>query len=250
MQFFDRIDARKLDRRDAELWTLAITMILVLCSGMAVVMYVAVNHPVTLTGASGKRIFFGFCALSVLLVSYLTERQITVRRLRKELKEERTRSSYLLAQASTDLLESLPSRGQFVDRLAMDFRRAASLQQPLSLVIARLKASSHVSAAGETSRAYGDAAKALIRRLRDEDSVYLLSAGVFSVLLPGVRGNDANRVVGRLSEGLADAAGTSRRFSFDLQLVNFPDQVATAREMEEVAHASLGEGCLEAQPVA
>src|SRR5713226_10714162 len=147
MQVFDRIDSRKLDRRDAELWTLAITMILVLCSGMAVVMYIAVSHPVTLTGASGKEIFVGFCVLSLLLVGYLTERQITVRHLRKALKEERTRTSYLLSQASTDLLESLPGYDHFRDRLAMDFRRALSLQQPLSLVIARLKVSHQVSTA-------------------------------------------------------------------------------------------------------
>lgn len=249
MQVFDRIDSRQLDRRDAELWTLAITVILVLASGMAVVMYIAVHHPVTLTGASGKEIFLGFCALALLLVSYLTERQITVRRLRNELQEVRTRTSDLLSQASTDLLDSLPSRGQFVDRLAMDFRRAVSLQQPLSLVIARLKVSRQVTTAGETSRAYGDAAKGLIRRLREEDSLYLLTPGVFGVLLPGVRGDDANRVVRRLSESLADASGTSQRFSFDLKLVNFPDQVAAAREMEEAAHSSLDTSPLEEQPV-
>ena len=248
MHIFDHIDSGKLDRRDAELWALAITMILVLAAGMAVVMYIAVYNPVSLSGAGGRKIFFSFCVLSLLLVSYLTERQITVRRLRKQLKEERTRTSYLLSQASTDLLESLPGYDRFRDQLAMDFRRALSLRQPLSLVITRLKVSQQVSDAQEAAAVYGDAAKALIRRLREEDSIYLLTPGVFGVLLPNVRGDDAKRVAGRLSEGLGNASGAGKRFVFNLQLVNFPDDVATAREMEEVAHSHFAAPRPEEQP--
>lgn len=250
MQVFDRIDQQKLDRRDAELWTLAIAVILILAAGMAVLMYMAAfSNPVTLKGATARKMFFSFCALCLLLVSYLTERQITVRHLRKQLKEERTRTSHLLSQASADLLESLPGYAHFRDRLAMDFRRCVSLRQPLSLVVTRLKVSRQVSEARETSMAYVDAAKAIIHRLRGEDSIYLLTPGVFGILLPGVNGGDARRVSERLSQGLRDASGPTNRFSFDLKSVNFPDHVATAREMEEVAQSSSGEIRLEEQTV-
>jgi hypothetical protein len=37
----------------------------------------------------------------------------------------------------------------------------------------------------------------------------------------------------RLLEGLHDAAGTSNRFSFAVSVFNFPEHVASAREMEE-----------------
>ncbi len=249
MQVFDRIDPHKLDQRDTELWALAIAVILVLAAGMAFLMHLASSSPVTLSGESGRRIFFSFCILSLLLAGYLTERQFTVRKLRRQLEEERTQTTNLLSQASADLLQSLPGYEHFQDRLAMDFRRAVSLRQPLSLVITRLKLSPKLADAGEISTAYVDAAKTMIHKLRGEDSLYLLASGVFGILLPGVRGEDANRVVKRLSEGLSEASGAGKRFASDLRLVNFPEHAATAREMEQVANTYMAEAQPEQQPV-
>lgn len=249
MQIFDRIDPRKLDQRDAALWMLAITTILVLASGMALLMYPsAFGDPATLGGSTARKIFFSFCILCFLLASYLMERQMMVRHLRKQLQEERARTSLLLSQVSAELLESLPGYEHFLDRLALDFARAVSHLQPLSLVLARLKASRQLADPEEASMAYVDAAKAIIRRLRGQDSIYLLTPGVFGILLPGVRGDDANRVAGRLSEGLAAASAAGDRFSFDLRLVNFPEHIATAHEMEQVAHSYFAEARPQRKP--
>jgi hypothetical protein len=44
-----------------------------------------------------------------------------------------------------------------------------------------------------------------------------------------------NQVAGRVAEGLADASGASNRFTFDMQVVNYPEQASTAYEMERIA---------------
>jgi hypothetical protein len=44
-----------------------------------------------------------------------------------------------------------------------------------------------------------------------------------------------DRVVDRVAEGLNDASGSGNTFSFDIQVVNYPEQVSTASEMERIA---------------
>jgi len=140
-----------------------------------------------------------------------------------------------MQQASADLLGSLPGFSHFQDRLAMEFRRAANTQQPLSLLLVALRLSRGVGGPEAAAAAQGDAAKALIRKLRGEDSIFLFQPGVFAVVLPGVRGTDGQRVADRLREGLIDAAGVSSRFTAEIQVVNYPEHASTAREMEQIA---------------
>ncbi len=250
MQVFDRIDPGKLDQRDAELWVLALAMILVLGGGLALLMYpAAFSNPVTLSGVSVRGIFFGFCVLCVLLVGYLMEREFVLRHLRKQLEEERTRTTRLLSQASADLLDSLPGHGEFRARLELDFGRAAAFKQPLSVIVARLKASKQVVEAGETSTAYVDAVKAIIRKLRGADSIYLVAPSVLAIILPGVFGDHAGRIAERLAEGLVDAAGANNRFIYDLRIINYPEHTASAGEMEQKAESYFAGAWPQGQPV-
>lgn len=239
MQIFDQIDPSKVDRRDAQLWILAIAMILIFSGGLALIAYpAAFSSPVPISGHWLRRVFMGFCALSLLLIGYLIERQVMIQRLRTRLHEERTRAARMLSQASADLLETLPRFEHFQDRLAMEFRRAVSLHQSLSLLVVHLKFTSDLEGRPESSTAIGDAAKAMVRKLRGEDSMYLFSHAVFGILLPGVRGVDAHRVADRLADGLQDASGAGNRFSFELRVVNYPEHVASAREMEQTARTA------------
>lgn len=248
MRIFDQIDPLAIDRRDSQLWMLAIAIILVLAAGVALLMYPAVvTGPLPLSGATLRKVFIGFCVLCALLVGYLLDRQLVIRRLRRQLSEEQTQNARLLEQASADLLETLPGFSHFQDRLAMEFRRAANTQLPLSLVMVSLRPSPALSDTGGVATAFGDAAKALIRRLRREDSIYLFRLGVFGIVLPGLSGANANRVAERLDEGLTDASGASNRFSFDVRMLNYPEHSATAREMEQMAASCFPENRLEAR---
>lgn len=236
MRVFDRIEPSAIERRDWQLWLLALAVILVLSGGVALLMYPAVfSQPLTMTGSTSHRVFFAFCLLCFLLVGYLLDRHIVIRRLRCQLAEQHRRSITLLEQASADLLESLPGLDHFQDRLAMEIRRAITVQQPVSLLILGLKPSHELEVAGGASTAFGDAAKAVIRRLRREDSIYIFRHGVFGLVLPGVSATEAGRVADRIEESLADASGVANRFSFEVCLFNFPEHGGTAHEMEKMA---------------
>ncbi len=234
MQIFDRIDPANLERREWHLWLLAFTVILVLASGLALLMYPAVfSNPVVLSGVTMRKSFFGFCALSVLLLGYLVDREIVISQLRQRLAEEQKMVVRVRHEASTDLLGTLPGFEHFQDRLAMEYRRAVATHHPLSLVVVVLKPTRNLTDPTEVATAFGDGAKALIRKLRGEDSIYLFNPGVFCVVLPGVEASNAYRITERLTDGLQDASGVSGRFSYELRVFNYPEHAASAREIEE-----------------
>jgi GGDEF domain-containing protein len=234
VQVFDHIDPQDLDRRDAELWIIAITMLGILAGGMALLMYFSfLWSPVLPKGVSPREIIFSFCVLSLLLVAYLVERQLTVRRLRKQLRQERTRTARLLGQASADLLETLPDFKRFRARLKLEFSSAKTFQQPLSLVLTVIRPARQVLESGETSTVLADAVKATVRMLRRENAVYMLAQGKFGILLPGILEEDADRVAERLGERLLDASGANNRFAFNVQVINYPRQVASISEIDD-----------------
>lgn len=235
MQIFDRLDPMKLDRRHAQLWVLAIAMIIILATGVALLLYPAgFSMDVNISGPSMRRFFFSFCALSFLIVGYLIERRFAIQNLRRRLAEEEGRNARLLKEASIDLLRTLPSFEHFQDALTMEYRRATIAHQPLSVVAVSLaplgRAEEDVLAT-----AYGDAAKSILRRMRREDSIYLFRHGVFGMVLPGVYTADAYKVAERMSEGLAEVSGPNHRFSFELKVINYPDHASSEREIENLA---------------
>jgi GGDEF domain-containing protein len=244
MHFFDKVEQKTLDRRHWQLWMLSLGMIFVLGAGTALLMYPAVfGANAGPGGRTTRTLFFGFCALCVLMVAYLLDRQYVVSKLRQDLVAQKAQIARLRQEASADLLGILPGFSHFQDRLTMGFRRAAQAGEPLSLVLVRVKLSHAVDSPPEISIALRDAARVLIHKLRTDDSLYLLSSSVFGVVLPNTCRADMNRVVDRVAEGLIDASGASNRFAFDMQVVNYPEQASTAYEMERIANTfSLDKG--------
>ena len=234
MTLFDKLDPRDLDRREWHLWLLAFAVVSILSIGIALLAYPStLSGPVVLSGNVRRTFFFGFCALSLLLLGYLVDRQIMIRTLRQQVEEERKLNMRVRQTASVDLLQTLPGPGHFRDRLTMEHRRAASSGQPLAVVLVICTAAVGLDPT-EVTIAFGDAAKTILGKLRGNDSVFLVSAGAFCVLLPGVEQSNAGRVSARLREGLQDASGVGNRFSFDIQVLSYPDDVKSAREIEEV----------------
>jgi GGDEF domain-containing protein len=236
MRIFDQIDPPNLDQRQWELCMLALAVILILAVGMALLMYpAALSNDLIISGTTKRKIFFGFCSLSVLLVGYLLDRQVVISRLRQRVAEEQRRIAAMRHEASRDLLATLPGFDLFRDHLVMEHRRAASTHLPLSLLVVQLEPASQLSGKEENDTAFGDAAKALIRKLRPEDSIYHLCPGIFAIVLPGVDVGNAYRISTRLTESLLDVSGVSTRFLFDLHVLNYPQDASSAREMEEAA---------------
>jgi GGDEF domain-containing protein len=240
MRVFDRVDSGSVEKREFHLAVFSLSIIAVLVIGLAILMYPTVeNHPIIFSERTLKVSFFGFCGLSVLLLGYLIDRQLTVRRLRHEISRAEARYTELHRQVGKDLLETLSGMNPFQDRLTMEFRRAVNTRDTLSVLVIRLTPNANVVAPPEVTAALGDAVKAITRKLRREDSLYHFAYTVFGVMLPGVSVQNARIVAARLTEGLQDVSGTVDRFAHEVKIFNYPQHAATASELENAVRSLL-----------
>ena len=239
MDVFDQSDPNTLETRDVQLWVLAITLLTVFALGIAALMYPAVfSSPVILSDPYMKVVFFGFCVLSALTLGYLVDRQLMIQRLRRCLAEEQTERTDLIYQTSSDLLDSLPGLGHFQDRLTMEFRRSANTTQPLTILTVALGLTRSALSPREIVPAFGDAAKAIMRRLRGVDSLFFFRAGVFAVILHQTSTENAKKTADLISEGLSDASGACDRYTFSIKVVNYPDDTSSSSEKERIVRAA------------
>ena len=231
MKVFNRVEADNLEHSEMQLSIFVAVTVTVMAVGMVVLMYPVVFSHQTPGDRTLRTAFWGFCALCVLLTIYLWERHATIRRLRRQMAEGRRQIVENRRQASVELLKTMPNYGSFQDRLPMEFRRMATTTQKLSIVVITIKFPAEHASPSETASALGDAAKVIGRKMREQDSIYILAPACFGAVLPGVDLSSAERVCARLNEGLADAAGASHRFQFDLKVVNYPAHASSAHEL-------------------
>src|ERR1700730_876037 len=79
MHIFDEIRVQNLERRQFHLTMLASMTIAVLAAGVAILMYPTIfSQDLLVSRLTFQFAFYGFCCLSVLLVGYLWDRQITI----------------------------------------------------------------------------------------------------------------------------------------------------------------------------
>ncbi|HUJ33138.1 MAG TPA: GGDEF domain-containing protein [Candidatus Acidoferrum sp.] len=233
-------ERKSLDRRELQLFVLAIISMLVSAAGFAVLAYPAIfSGTAVLVGSTAKVCFFGFCLLYILLVGYLWERYRMSCRLRQQIESQQKRYAELRQQAGREFLSALPAFNQFQDRLVMEYRRATRVSDSFSVFVVSLAPAMNVADEAETTAAYGDAAKAISRKLRREDSLYRFSPDVFGVMLPRTDSKEAHVLSARLEEGLHDAAGAANRFSSVVKVFNYPQEAATARELEMAVRSLL-----------
>ena len=234
MRLCDKILPDQLDRRELQLTLLACMTILILGTGLALLMYpVVFSRSSAPTGLMLRNAFYGFCTLSALLAMYLVDRQVTILRLRRQIAEDRRRAVESKIEASAELLNAIPNLTSFKDRLAMEYRRAAAATQVLSVLVITVKLPEDVASTPAAISRLSDAAKVISRRLREQDSVYILRPSCFGTILPNVTRAIAERISERIAEGLSDAAGATIRFSYKINIVNCPANGASAHELQE-----------------
>jgi len=240
MLIFDQVRLQDIDRRTWQLWVLAIVMILVLAGGLALHMYtLAAGSALSLSRREMVQGMIAFCALAILFAGYLIDRLIVIARLREELSEEKRRNLERRTQGNKELLQTLFGPGQFCDRLAYELQRATNSKVPLSGLTISLEVSPDLSGSEEIYSAFGEALKAIMGRLRGEDSIYQFTSGVFGILLPLTGADAAHGVALRVADALNEAMGISKRYSFDIHITNFPDHAKNALEMERLMREPL-----------
>jgi GGDEF domain-containing protein len=239
MATIDRAQLERLERRGVQLTVLSAVFVLVLATGLATFMY-----PIVFVHPEGNKwtlrvAFFGFCALTILFVGYLLDRQRTFNQMKKQMLVDLERYVALKIQSSAELLASLPDQNQFWDRLTTEFRQALSTEKTMSLLLVKLK---HEARASETEQkaAQSDAAKALAKKLRPTDQIYRLSEILFGVVLPGADSFNTKRIAARLQDGLEEVR-TRYGSTFDLTTHNYPDNVKSCHELEEIVKSLLPE---------
>jgi len=239
MGTIDRQELDRLGRRGLQLTLFSAVFVLVLSTGLAILMY-----PLVFVHPEGNKwtlrvAFFGFCALTLLFVGYLFDRQRTFNKLKGQLLAELERNVALQVQASADMLKSMPDQNHFWDRLTMDFRRALTMEKTMSLVLVKAKPGPRASL-NDQKAALSEAAKAMSKKLRPTDSIYRLSDDLFGIVLPETDTLNAKRVALRLQEEL-QAVRARYGTAFDLSAHNYPDHVKSSHELEDIVKSALPE---------
>ena len=238
MATINRQELDRLERRELQLTIIAAVFVFVLASGLAVFMYPLVFvHPDIANRWTLRVAFFGFCALTLLFIGYLLERQSTVRKLKQQILEELERNIELRLQASADLLQTMPDINHFWDRLTMEYRRAMTMQKNLTLLLVRAKVGT-TSAASDNASALGDAAKAMSHKLRPTDSIYHLAPDLFGLVLPETDTLNAKRIAVRLQEEL-QSVRAKHGGTFETTVHNYPEHVQSSHELEDIVKSML-----------
>lgn len=239
MATIDREELDRIERRGLQLTIFSAVFVLVLASGLAIFMY-----PLVFVHPEGNKwtlrvAFFGFCALTLLFISYLFDRQRMFNKLKNQLLAELERNVALQVQASADILKSMPDQKYFWDRLTMEFRRALTMEKTMSLVLVKVKPGARASL-NDQKAALSDAAKAMSKKLRPTDSIYHLADDVFGLVLPETDTLNAKRIALRLQEELQPVRARYGSM-FDLTAHNYPDHVKSSHELEDIVKSMLPE---------
>jgi hypothetical protein len=226
-----------LDRRELQSTIFACIAIAVMGIGSALLMYpVVFTHPAS-EDWSPRIAFFGFCGLCVLLTAYVWDSHATIRKLRAQMEIDRKQSAEARIQASEELLKSIPKLNSFQDQLPMEYRRTTATNQQLSILVASFQFPDGPASSTVKGAILGDAAKAIARKLREQDSMYLLGPACFGAILPGVEASAARGLASRIGEGLVDAAGLAARFTYKIDIVNYPQNASSAHQLYEAVTA-------------
>lgn len=241
MDAFNLTELDKLERRERQLTILAAVVVLVMAAGMALLMYPLVFvHPVEGETWTLRFAFFGFCVLSLLIAAYLLDRQRTFRNVKQQLVSQLQRNVELQNRGNADLLHTIPDLNHFQDRLAMDFRRAATMQRTLSVLVVKIAFIFNSTDANKESAALGDAARSIARIMRPSDSMYLLDRAIFGLVLSDTDTATANDLKGSLEQSLR-LVSANNNFSFVIFVYNYPDHAKNAHELEEAVFLRLPE---------
>jgi len=107
----------------------------------------------------------------------------------------------------------------------------------LSILVVAFQFTAGSSSDAAKASILGDAAKAISRKLREQDSIYVLAPACFGVILPALEASTARALASRIAEGLIDAAGLTARFSYKIDIVNYPQNASSAHELYEAVAA-------------
>ncbi len=200
-------DIKSLERRDWQLWVVAIVAILVLALGLAGVLLPPIlwRAPLQAAFPFPLQLFYGFVALSVLLALYLVERQLTIKRLRRRLVHELVEAQLNRQLAIIDHLSGVYNRRYLDDVVAREGEMVRRHNRSLGLVLADIDAFKKVNERYGLMRGdelLKEIARFLKQTVRSSDMVFRFGGDEFLVILPET--TDPSPAVDRLRQALSE----------------------------------------------
>jgi GGDEF domain-containing protein len=184
-----------IDRQEWQLWLLAVVLVLLLGVSLLSFMFPSAFwfSDERMAGAP-QRAFLGFIVLLGLVLMYMVQRQVEVRRLRRRLREALMSAAETEKRALAAAFDSIPGVQQFQDSLSMEFRRASVAGDPMAVVFF------DVSSPGVEEM--GRVAQVFRLMMRRGEGLFRLADNAIAVILPGARTADARSFAGQAEQNV------------------------------------------------
>jgi len=218
---------QELERRDWQLWLLAIFLLVILGFGLLTFMFPSAFWANSDPASLPQKAFVGFSALYGLAIVYMLQRQAEIRRLRQQLFDAQAAIAEAEHTATEQMLRALPDSGPFRDALAMEYRRASSSGHALTAVVLALPR--------ERKQDVGRLARHLCSAIRPGESLYRITDSAFGLILPKMDPRDVAAVIAR-----AQSASGVPEGLLETNIVSYPMEAGSLSEMEKRLRATAG----------
>lgn len=213
---------RELERRDWELWSIALLLLTVFAGGLLIYLYAEATAEQALSPAATRFVWlvlFGLVALVILLNVYLIDRKRSLEQLRRHHWLQSQELEKVHEQVMRDPLTQVYSRRFFDEVIPREARRCDRTGRPLSFLLVDVDDFKEVNQ--RLGHLIGDQvlqtiAAVLQVTLRTSDMVFRFGGDEFLVVLPETPAEGAAIVNGRLRQRISQQSDIQERIGCPL----------------------------------
>ncbi|RMF96634.1 MAG: diguanylate cyclase [Candidatus Schekmanbacteria bacterium] len=173
-----------LESRDKQLWFLTLLLFLLI----AAFLFLLTLQYTSLFGEPiENKYFYAFTLLILLFIVYLINNQTHIKKLRKQIEEEKKKTDALKEQSIRENLLSLGTKNHFEDCLAMEFRRSQISSAPFSVLVVAVKNLAEIDKKygfGKGNELICDVTRSLRNFLSEGNSLFRYSNQIYTSILP------------------------------------------------------------------
>ncbi len=213
---------RELERRDWELWSIALLLLTVFAGGLLIYLYAEATAEQALSPAATRFVWlvlFGLVALVILLNVYLIDRKRSLEQLRRHHWLQSQELEKVHEQVMRDPLTQVYNRRFFDEVIPREARRCDRTGRPLSFLLVDVDDFKEVNQ--RLGHLIGDQvlqtiAAVLQVTLRTSDMVFRFGGDEFLVVLPETPAEGAAIVNGRLRQRISQQSDIQERIGCPL----------------------------------
>jgi GGDEF domain-containing protein len=218
-----RFSWNNLERQDWHLWLLAMLFILILGISLLSLMFPVVYWGGELhSNPVNQRIaFYGFSTLLSLMLVYVLQRQADIRQLKRQVFEAKTETQEEETKGLVRGFLALPNRRHFRDALAMELRRASTMERPLVVAMFQVR--------NLPQEEMGQAATLFSSLLHYDETVARVSDHTLGIIFPETELVEATTIVQRVRDYVLARRQTAQ---IKTKIIPYPQDAETLAELE------------------